>query len=260
MSEEEKFADEVRANIEAMGNDSGLRADSIDWMLRAGGTYRYSYNFSWMGRPIIQYPQDIVGMQELIWSVKPDLIIEMGIAHGGSLILSASILALIEYADAVESGASLDPSSPERRVLGVDIDIREHNRTAIEAHPMSSRIDMIQGSSIDEDVIDRVQTYAKGHDTVLVILDSNHTHDHVLAELNAYARLASVGSYCIVFDTVIEDTPDEFLVDRPWSRSDNPKTAVREFLREHPEFEIDKAIESKLLITVAPEGFLKRVA
>jgi len=260
MSEKVKFDDEVRANVEAMGKDTQLKSDSIDWMVRAGGEYKYSYNFAWMGRPIIQYPQDIVALQELIWSVKPDLVIEMGIAHGGSLILNASILALIEYADAAESGIRLDPATPNRRVLGVDIDIREHNRAAIEAHPMSSRIDMIQGSSIEEDIISQVQAYANSYDTVLVILDSNHTHDHVLAELNAYANLATVGSYCIVFDTVIEDTPEELLVDRPWSKGDNPKSAVRVFLKDHPEFEIDKVMDNKLLITVAPDGFLKRIA
>lgn len=260
MSEQAKFDDEVRANVEAMGKDKRLKSASIDWMVRAGGDYKYSYNFAWMGRPIIQYPQDIVALQELIWSVRPDLVIEMGIAHGGSLILNASVLALIEYADATESGTSLDPAKPSRRVLGVDIDIREQNRAAIEAHPMSSRIDMIQGSSIEDDVISQVQAYADGYDTILVILDSNHTHDHVLAELNAYAQLTSVGSYCIVFDTVIEDTPAEFLVDRAWSIGDNPKTAVRMFLQDHPEFEIDKIVENKLLITVAPDGFLKRIA
>jgi cephalosporin hydroxylase len=260
MTEKAKFDEEVRANIEAIGQDTRLKADSIDWMVRAGGNYNYSYNFAWMGRPIIQYPQDIVALQELIWSVKPDLVIEMGIAHGGSLILSASILALLDYADATETGASLDPASPARRVLGVDIDIREQNRAAIEAHPMSSRIDMIEGSSIEEDVIDKVRTHAEGAETVLVILDSNHTHDHVLAELDAYAHLVTVGSYCVVFDTVIEDTPEELLVGRPWSRTNNPKTAVRTFLQDHPEFEIDKEIENKLLITVAPDGFLKRIA
>lgn len=260
MSEKAKFDEEVRANIEAIGQDTRLKADSIDWMVRVGGKYNYSYNFAWMGRPIIQYPQDIVALQELIWSVKPDLVIEMGIAHGGSLILNASVLALLDYADAVESGASLDPARPSRRVLGVDIDIREQNRAAIEAHPMSGRIDMIQGSSVEEDVISQVQAYAASYDTVLVILDSNHTHDHVLAELNAYAHLATVGSYCIVFDTVIEDSPEELLADRLWSKGDNPKTAVWMFLKDHPEFEIDKAIENKLLITVAPDGFLKRIA
>jgi len=259
-SNKSKFEDEVSANIAEMAKDGSLRADSIGWMIRAGGQYKYSYNFTWMGRPIIQYPQDIVALQEIIWTVKPDLVVEMGIAHGGSLILSASILALLEYSEAAKSGAALDTGNPSRRVLGVDIDIREHNRAAIEAHPMSSHIDMIEGSSIDQDVIRQVHDYAASFKNVMVILDSNHTHEHVLAELEAYAHLTTSGSYCVVFDTVIEDTPDELLVDRPWSRTDNPKTAVREFLEHHKEFEVDREIEHKLLITVAPEGFLKRIA
>jgi len=260
MSEESKFNEEVSANIEAMGADERLKQDTLDWMLRAGGDYKYSYNFSWMGRPIIQYPPDIVGIQELIWRVRPDLIIEMGIAHGGSLILNASMLALLEYCEAVEGGTTLDPSKPRRRVLGVDIDIRVHNRAAIEAHPMAGRIDMIQGSSIDAGTISQVHAYARDYSTVLVILDSNHTHDHVLAELDAYADLTTVGSYCVVFDTLVEDAPDEYFADRPWGKGNNPKTAVWEFLQAHPEFEIDKEIETKLLITVAPDGFLRRVA
>ena len=260
MSDEARFKKEVRANIEGIANDEQLKQKTLDWMIHAGGKHGYSYNFSWLGRPIIQYPQDMVGMQELIWTVRPDLIIEMGIAHGGSLILNASMLALLEYAEAVESGNTLDPSQPRRRVLGVDIDIREHNRAAIEAHPMSGSIDMIEGSSIEADTIARVREHAAGFDTILLVLDSNHTHAHVLAELEAYADLTSVGSYCVVFDTLVEDTPDEYFADRPWGKGDNPKTAVWEFLKTHPEFEIDKEIEAKLLITVAPDGFLRRRA
>jgi len=259
MSEESKFKQEVAANIEAMGRDKKLQKASIDWMSHAGGDYKYSYNFRWQGRPIIQYPQDIVALQEIIWEVKPDLIIETGIAHGGSLIFSASMLALLEHAEAIESGTMIDPSKPARKVLGVDIDIREHNRAAIEAHPMSNRIDMVQGSSIDQDIIQQVKNYASDFGNILVILDSNHTHEHVLAELDAYADLASVGSYCVVFDTVIEDVEDDLLANRSWSKTDNPKTAVWEFLKTHSEFEIDKTIEHKILITVAPDGFLKRI-
>ena len=210
---------------------------------------QYSYNFFWMGRPIIQYPQDIVAMQELIWSIQPDLIIETGIAHGGSLIFSASMLEL----NAICGG----PQDAE--VLGIDIDIRPHNREAIEAHPMFKRISMIQGSSIASEIIDQVEEKAKGKQKILVCLDSNHTHDHVLAELEAYAPLTSVGSYCVVFDTVVEDLPDEMFGDRPWSKGNNPKTAVWEYLKTHPEFEIDKTIQHKLLITVAPDGYLKRI-
>lgn len=260
MAEKSQFEQEVEANIATMGKDEQLKQDTLDWMIRAGGDHNYSYNFSWLGRPIIQYPQDMVGMQELIWKVKPDLVIEMGIAHGGSLILHASMLALLEYCEAVASGSMLDPSQARRRVLGVDIDIRDHNRAAIEAHPMSNRIDMIQGSSVDPETISQVQAFARDYSTVLVILDSNHTHDHVLAELEAYAGLTSTGSYCVVFDTLVEDAPDEYFADRPWGKGNNPKTAVWEFLKSHSEFEIDKEFETKLLITVAPDGFLRRLA
>ena len=233
---------------------------------------KYSYNFKWLSRPIIQYPQDIVAMQELIWEIKPDLIIETGIAHGGSLIMSASMLAMLDYCEAVESGKTLDPMATHRRVLGLDIDIRPHNRAAIEAHPMAHRIDMIQGSSIVPEIIAQVHKIAKNYMKVLVCLDSNHTHEHVLAELEAYAPLTSKGSYCCVFDTVIEDVPDEVFPDRPWGKGDNPKTAVWEYLRRLKvdgrkatdgaplNFEIDKSIENKLLITVAPDGYLKRVS
>jgi cephalosporin hydroxylase len=215
----------------------------------ASTTPKYSYNFSWLGRPIIQYPQDILAMQEIIWSIQPDLIIETGIAHGGSLIFSASMLEL--------NVACGGPQNAE--VLGVDIDIRAHNREAIEAHPMSKRISMIQGSSIAPEVIKQAKTKASGKQRVLVCLDSNHTHDHVLAELQAYAPLTSLGSYCIVFDTIIEDMPADMFPDRSWGPGNNPKTAVWEFLKTHPEFEIYKSIEHKLLITVAPDGYLRRV-
>jgi len=220
---------------------------------------KYCYNFEWLSRPIIQFPQDMVAMQELIWKVKPDLIIETGIAHGGSLIMSASLLAMIDYCEAVEAGVSLDPQATKRRVLGLDIDIREHNRTAVEAHPMSHRIDMIEGSSIAPEIINQVKEIAAGYKRVLVVLDSNHTHEHVLAELDAYADLVSKDSYCVVFDTIIEDLPGDAFPDRSWGKGDNPKTAVWEFLKDHSEFEVDKDIENKILITVAPDGYLKRV-
>jgi cephalosporin hydroxylase len=213
-----------------------------------------------MGRPIIQYPQDMIAMQELIWQIQPDLIIETGIAHGGSLILSASILALLDMSEAIANGETFDPKTSKRKVLGVDIDIRSHNRAAIEAHPMASRIEMIQGSSIAPEIIEQVRSVASRYSRVLVCLDSNHTHDHVLAELDAYAPLASNGSYCVVFDTVVEDLPGDMFPDRPWGPGNNPKTAVWRYLESHPEFAIDKSIHDKLLITVAPDGYLKRIA
>lgn len=221
---------------------------------------RYSYNFQWFGRPIIQYPQDIVAMEEIIWQVRPDLIIETGIAHGGSLIFSASMLALLDVCDAIEQKKSIDPSKSSRKVLAVDIDIRAHNREAIEAHPMASRIQMTQGSSIAPDIVDQVKKIAADYRTVLVCLDSNHTHEHVLAELKAYGPLVTKGSYCVVFDTIVEDLPPELFPDRPWGPGDNPKTAVWEFLKSHPEFQIDKSIDHKLLISVAPDGFLLKVS
>ncbi len=242
------FDEEVEARIVDNRRNAALRKAAAAFM-RESTRPKYSYNFSWLGRPIIQYPQDIVALQELIWTVQPDLIVETGIAHGGSLILWSSL---------VELNASCG-GPQDARVVGVDIDIRAHNRAAIEAHPMSKRITMIEGSSVDPGVVAQVKDAAAGRERVLVCLDSNHTHAHVLAELQAYAPLTSVGSYCVVFDTVIEDLPAEMFPDRPWGPGDNPKTAVHEYLRTHPEFEIDHRIEDKLLLTVAPSGYLKRV-
>ena len=242
------FDREVAQRLDDNGRNAELQSSAAAF-LKASTEPKYSYNFSWMGRPIIQYPQDIVAMQELIWTVQPELIIETGIAHGGSLIFSAAMLEL--------NAACGGPK--DARVLGVDIDIRAHNRAAIEAHPMFRRITMVQGSSIAADVIGQVHALARGKRPVLVCLDSNHTHEHVLAELNAYAALTSVGSYCVVFDTIVEDLPAGMYPARPWGPGNNPKTAAREFLAKHPEFEIDHRIDHKLLISVAPQGYLKRV-
>jgi cephalosporin hydroxylase len=263
------FEKETRARIEANARDERLSNDARAFLLSSIAA-KYSYNFTWLSRPVIQYPQDMVAMQELVWQVKPDLIIETGIAHGGSLVLSASMLALLDYCEAVTAGTTLDPRATRRRVLGIDIDIRRHNRTAIESHPMAHRIDMIEGSSVAPEIVARVHEIARRHERILVCLDSNHTHEHVLAELEAYAPLASRDSYCVVFDTVVEDLPSEMFPDRPWGKGDNPKTALREYLRRVDKegrkaadgttlaFEIDKGIEDKLLLTVAPDGYLKR--
>lgn len=259
MNPTEQFKEDVDKSIDSLGKDKDLQALSRIW-LRQIAMHKYSHNYNWTGRPIIQVPQDIVAMQELIWQIKPDLIIETGIAHGGSLIFSASMLAQLDLCDAIEAGETLDPKISRRKVLGIDIDIRAHNRAAIEAHPMSSRIQMIQGSSIAQGVIEQVHAIAANYSRVLVCLDSNHTHEHVLAELNAYAPLTSKDSYCVVFDTLIEDMPAEMFPDRPWGPGDSPKTAVWDYLKSHPEFEIDKSIENKLLITVAPDGYLKRIS
>ncbi|MCW8918027.1 MAG: cephalosporin hydroxylase family protein [Gammaproteobacteria bacterium] len=259
MTHHEEFQEEVMLNISGLARDRDMQDLTRIWV-RDTLKHKYSYNFSWQGRPIIQYPQDMIAMQELIWRIKPDLIIETGIAHGGSLIFSASMLALLDMCDAIDAGSTLDPKNSRRKVLGIDIDIRTHNRAAIEAHPMATRIQMIQGSSIAPEIIEEVKRVAKDYQRILVCLDSNHTHEHVLAELEAYAVLTSVGSYCVVFDTIIEDLPKEMFPDRPWGPGDNPKTAVWEYLKAHPEFEIDKGIQHKLLLTVAPDGYLKRIS
>jgi cephalosporin hydroxylase len=240
MSSHEAHRDEVRRNIDGLKKDETFRESSLAWM-KQSLPHRYSYNFHWLGRPIIQYPQDMVAMQEIIWGVRPDLIVETGIAHGGSLIFYASICQLLDHGE----------------VLGIDIDIRAHNREAIEAHPLARRIRMIEGSSISATVAQAVREAAEGK-RVLVVLDSNHTHAHVAEELKLYAPLVSSGSYCVVFDTLIQLLDDGTFPDRPWGLDDNPHTAVAEFLNSHPEFEVDRDIEAKLQITVAPGGYLRR--
>lgn len=243
MNEIEKFEAQVAANIDGLLEDRDVQALSRIW-LREITRHKYAYNFKWMGRPIIQFPQDMIAMQEIIWELQPDLIIETGIAHGGSVLYYASLLELI---------------GGEGYVLGVDIDIREHNRAQIESHPMRKRLQMIQGSSIAAETVAQVAEHVRGKQRVLVILDSNHTHAHVLAELQAYAPFVTSGSYLVVFDTLLEDMPDDLLGDRPWGKGNNPKTAVQEFLGTTDRFEIDERIVSKLLITVAPDGYLRCV-
>lgn len=254
----QEFKNECVENITKQGYDANLSKLTAEWFYTSFA-HKYPYNFEFLGRPIIQYPQDMVALQELIWEVKPDLVIETGIAHGGSLIMSASMLALLDMCEAIDAGVTIDPRKSKRKVLGLDIDIRQHNREAIEAHPMASRVQMIQGSSIDPQVIEQVYQLAKDFKRILICLDSNHTHEHVLAELQAYAPLTSVGSYCVVFDTVVEDLPKTMFPNRPWGPGNNPKTAVWEYLKDHLEFQIDKNFQNKLLITVAPDGYLKRI-
>lgn len=249
----DQFEQEVNERIKSYEHNDELKDASMNFIHQAT-LPQYSYNFSWLGRPIIQYPPDIIGMQEIIWSVQPDLIIETGIARGGSLIFSASILALLDLCDPNQCKPIL------RKVIGVDIDIRSHNKSAIEAHPLSNRIEMIEGSSIDTSVIDHVKAIARDHKIILVCLDSNHTHDHVLKELEAYSSLVSIGSYCVVFDTIIDDLPKPLLGDRSWGPGNNPKTAVHQFMVANNQFVIDKDMHNKLQITVAPDGFLKRVS
>ncbi len=259
MTPQQQFASERESRLQDYGKDDAFKALSRQW-LQMSMDKKYVYNYDWLGRPIIQYPQDMVAIQELVWTIRPDLIIETGIAHGGSLILSASMLAMLDMCDAIESGATFNPRHSARKVIGVDIDIRPHNRAAIEAHPMGSRIEMIQGSSIAPETVEKVRSSAQGYKTVMVFLDSMHTHDHVLGELDAYATMVSPGSYCVVFDTFVEDMPPQFFADRPWDVGNNPKTATRQWLAHHADFSVDHSMESRLMVTVAPEGFLKRQA
>lgn len=245
------------AQIASQGLDAAVRRATDAWML-ATYTHNYSYHFSWLGLPIIQYPTDIVATQELIWQIKPDLIIETGIARGGSLMLSASMLALLDLADARQSGLDMNPRAPKRLVVGIDVDIREHNRLAIEEHPLADRVVMISGSSVDPAVVGKVKEIASQYSRIMVMLDSNHSHDHVLEELKAYAPLVSPGGYCIVFDTIVEKLPDSLFAERPWGSGDSPMTAVREFVENHSDFYVDTAVDDKLLISVAPGGYLRR--
>ena len=237
----EQFNKEKKENINKLGEQK-FKELGVKFA-KETSEHNYSYNFTWMGRPIIQFPQDMIVKQELIWEIKPDLIIETGIAHGGSLIYYASILELIGKGE----------------VLGIDIDIREHNKEEILKHPMYKRISMIEGSSVDENIITKVKKKAEGKKCIMVCLDSNHTHEHVLKELELYADFVTKESYLIVFDTIIEDVGDELFENRPWAKGNNPKTAVWEFLKSNDSFMIDKDIENKALITVAPDGYLKRV-
>lgn len=243
MSEIQKFYTEKEENIAKQGKDESLKQLGIDFLTKTADT-QYSYNFSWMGRPIIAFPQDMVAMQEIIWEIKPDLIIETGVAHGGSIVYYASLLELI---------------GGEGLVVGIDIDIRKHNRDLIEAHPMMKRIKLLEGSSISKEIVDEVKEIAATKKKILVCLDSNHTHEHVLEELKLYAPLTSIGSYCVVFDTVVEDFPKDWKWNRPWGKGNNPKTAVFEYLKTNDNFEINKSIDHKLLISVAFDGYLKRV-
>lgn len=237
-----EFIAERIQRIRKNGSNTSLKA-TADAFIVASNAAQYSYNFSWMGRPIIQYPQDMIAMQELIWEIKPDLIIETGIAHGGSLIFYASLLELIGHGE----------------ILGIDIDIREHNRKEIEQHPMFKRIRMIQGSSVSPETVAQVKEIASGKQKILVCLDSNHTHEHVLQEMEYYSPFVTPGSYIVVFDTIVEDLPDNYLPGRAWSKGDNPKTAVWEFLKKHDNFVVDGTIDNKILVSVAPEGYLKRM-
>lgn len=247
------FKKECAINITKQASDVDFVNTSSKW-LEQSIEHKYSYNFEFLGRPIIQYPTDILATLEIIFQVKPSLIIETGIAHGGSLICWAAHLCLLDLLD----GA--DPRNSHRKVLGIDVDLREHNRKALEQHPLKFKIDTINGSSVDTNVVEAVDTVAANAERVMVILDSNHSHEHVLKELELYSEFVSVGSYLIVFDTCIQVMPDSFFSNRPWGVDNNAMTALKQWLPENPSFEIDSSISNKLMISVAPDGYVKRRA
>jgi cephalosporin hydroxylase len=266
----EDFRTRCDENIRKAGQDRAFIDLSNVWN-QAAIRHGYYQNFTWLGRPVIQGPPDQYAIQELIWACRPDLVIETGIAHGGSLVMSASMLALLDYCDAAEAGRTLDPNAGSRKVVGVDIDIRAHNRAAIDAHPLRHKIHTIEGASVAPETMAKIAALAEGYSRIMVFLDSNHTHDHVLEELELYSPYVSKGSYCVVWDTGVEDLPDEMCDDRPWGKGNNPKTAVWEYMRRLKDegrmardggplrFGYDHMIEHKLMITAAPDGFLKRM-
>lgn len=259
MSDHDQFVARGAEVARSMASDPNVKALTQSWMEEVT-KYDYSYHFQWMGRPVIQFPQDLVALQEIIWKVKPDLIIETGIARGGSLVFSASMLALLDLSEATKSRGLAEQSMPRRKVIGIEVDLRKHNREALEHHELAPWIEIIEGSSIDPDIVKEVLQHATNAQTVLVMLDSNHTHNHVIQELDAYSKMVSPGSYIIVFDSIVEDMPEDFYPDRPWGPGNSPKSAIREFLGRNGGFESDSSIEEKLLITVCSGGFLRRIS
>jgi len=239
----EQFKKKVEKNIHDLGASRDLQEAGMDF-LRRSSALNYSYNFSWMGLPIIQFPQDVVAMQELFWKVRPDVVIEAGVARGGSLVFYAGLMEMM----GIKNG----------KVIGIDIDIRPHNRNAIEQHPMSKRITLVEGSSIAQETVDRAKKLIPPGAKVMVCLDSMHTHAHVLEELKLYSPLVTSGSYLVAFDTCIEFMPADFFPDRPWGIGDNPYTAVQAFLQTTTDFEADNSIPDKLLITTARSGYLRK--
>ena len=258
MSEKNLFQNEKLLNIKKYKKNMTWVNLSHLWLKEAFKN-RYMYNFECLGRPIIQTPIDMIALHEIVWNVKPDLIIETGIAHGGSLIYNASLLALLDVCDGINSNKKIDPNISKRKVIGIDIDIRQHNKIEIQNNPMHSRIMLIEGSSIDKNVIVKIEKEVKKYKKILVCLDSNHTTEHVAAELNAYSKFVSKDSYCIVFDTIVNDMPKSIFKDRPWGPADNPKIAVKNFLKNNNNFIVDEEINNKLMISVAPDGYLKRI-
>lgn len=231
----------------SLASAEGFAAAARAWV-RATWDSKYVYSFSWMGRPVIQLPDDMLRLQEVIWDIKPDVLIETGVAHGGSLIFYASLF------EAMGKG----------RVIGVDIEIRPHNRAAIEAHPMSKRIDLVEGSSTAPEVLAQVKALMKPGETALVVLDSNHSKQHVLDELRAYGPLVSPGSWIVATDGVMENVVGGPRTAEDWTWN-NPRQAALDFVAENPDFVIEEPVPSfnegvvKDRVTYWPDAYIRRV-
>ena len=251
------FEQECFEETQKQAKDRSFVKLSDNW-LNQSWKHKYTYHFQWLGRPIIQMPQDIVAIQEIIWDIKPDLIIETGIAHGGSICLSASLLALLELED-IKNNPSSCLKKNKRKVIGIDIDIRKHNKEKINNHFLSDRIEMIEASSIEPNAFEKIKMISQNYSNIMVMLDSNHTEDHVLKELELYGSLVSKNSYCIVFDTVVAKMDSGFSKDRPWNKKNSPQSAKEKFLQKNKNFIIDYSIDKKLLLSMAPGGFLKKI-
>lgn len=239
--DKERFDERNSSLIKEMAADVELANLSKEWFRRSS-KYEYSYHFTWLGLPIIQFPTDVLALQEIVWKTQPDLIVETGIARGGSLIFYASLMELY---------------SREGVVIGIDIDLRAENEDSIKAHPLSRRIKILKGSSTDNSVVSAVFSHAARRKGTMVVLDSDHSHGHVLKELEVYSPLVTKNNYLVVMDTVIEELGDDLTKGRPWGKGNNSWTAVREFLEHSDRFEIDEGLNSKLLISASPGGYLR---
>jgi cephalosporin hydroxylase len=238
-----EFLAHTREQSLAMGKDKALFNQAIE-LLSTTDKYDYPYLWTWMGVPIIQLPADIMATQEVIWASRPTVIIETGVARGGSVIMMASLLKLI--------GGG--------KVIGVDIDIRAHNRDSIERHPLADGITLVEGSSIAEETVARVKAEIRPEDRVMVVLDSDHSRAHVVAELRAYGALVTQGCYLVVADTAAGYLTEEQVSRRQskvWQQGDEPLSAARDYLSETDRFEVDPVINGKLVMSSSPGGYLK---
>ena len=238
-----EFEDERSRQSRAMGRDVAVFQQSLK-LITALDAYDYSYLWSWMGVPIIQMPADVMATQEVIWATKPDVIIETGVARGGSVLFMASLLEIIG----------------KGKVIGVDIDIRAHNREAIQTHPMSKRVVLVEGGSVDEVTLARVRAEIPDGASVMVVLDSDHSRKHVLAECRAYGPMVTPGCYMVVADTLVGHVTEENAPrkrSKVWFKGDEPLSALQDYMAETNRFEVDEALNGKLVMSSSPGGYVR---